>query len=116
MQELINIKTNFLDNIHNLLTSIGFTNTNEVYEWNRQIQQRGQTIIINGQRMDQPGQTITISYKIEIVGDGCMMDTNDNIEREFTQIRFEVGGDVHEECFYWDDFTYFENILKQIIR
>lgn len=109
-------RNEFMDNIHNLLTSIGFTNTNEVYEWNRQVRQRGQTIVINGQRMDQPGQIITIPYRIEIVGDGCVMDEDDNIEQEFTQIRFEVNGDMHEECFNWDDFAYFENILKQIIR
>ena len=66
--------------------------------------------------MDQPGQTITIPYRIEIIGDGCVMDEDDNIEQEFTQIRFEVNGDMHEECFNWGDFTYFENILKQIIR
>jgi hypothetical protein len=114
--EITSQRNKFMDSVHNLLTSIGFTNTNEVYEWNRQIQQRGQTIIINGQRMDQPGQTITILYRIEILGDGCVMDESDNIEQEFTHIRFEFNGDIHEECFYWDDFTHFENIIKQIIR
>jgi hypothetical protein len=109
-------RNEFMDNIHNLLTSIGFTNTNGVYEWDRQVQQRGQTIVINGQRMDQPGQTIIIPYRIEIIGDGCVMAEDDNIEQEFTQIRFEVNGDIHEECFKWDDFAHFENILKQIIR
>lgn len=109
-------KTEFMDNVHNLLTSIGFVNDNEVYEWKRQIQQHGQTIVINGQRMDQPGQIITIPYRIEVVGDGCIMDADDNIEQEFTQIRFEVNGETHEECFNWNDFAYFENILKQIIR
>lgn len=114
--EVVNIKQEFLDNIRNTLTSIGFAEDNNTYEWKRQVRQRGQTIVINGQRMDQPGQTITISYKIEIIGDGCVMDVNDNIERGFTQIRFEVNGDTLEECFYQDDFPYFENILKQIIR
>lgn len=113
--DIIVQRDQFMDNVHRLLTSMGFTNTNNVYEWNRQIQQHRQTIIINGQRVEQPGKTITITYRIEIVGDGCVMDNKNNVEYEFTQIRFEAGGDVYEEGFYWDDFLYFEEVIKQII-
>ena len=60
----------------NIFKKYGFVSNSE-NNWDiiKQINQPGQTIVINGQQMQQPGKTFSINYHIEFLGEG-LIDNN----------------------------------------
>ena len=109
----------WLSSVETSLTQLGFTKVDDGFE--RMYQQRhgSQVITINGQRMEQPGQIITVKNTITFNGDGWLVNEDDTDKREFTQIVFEVftngnsQGSV-EQCMYWDSPDDVINMVKQI--
>lgn len=121
MAELTNIKQEFLTTIKTIITQHGFKEVSDGYKKVSEHQTRGQVITINGQRMEQPGQLVTIKQSIYMQGDGWMANEDESNKREFTQIKFETmqGDNVvlsHEDCFYWDEPQYFINTFNQIVK
>ena len=121
MAELTNIKQEFLTTIKTIITQHGFKETVCCYEKISEHQTRGQVITINGQRMEQPGQLVTIKQLIYNQGDGWVSNEDESNKREFTQFKFEThqGDNIvlsHEDCFYWDEPQYFINIFNQIVK
>lgn len=114
-------KQEFLDQILNTIQSSGFEEVDLRYEKTTIHRQHGQTIIINGQQMEQPGKPVQIKHVIYFNGDGWVANEDESDKREFTQIKFVVEQDdqtmmEYEDCFYWDDVTYFINIFNQFNR
>ena len=114
--EIVVQRNEFMDQVVSLLAQAGFEGEDNKYTLEKIARQPGQTVIINGQRMEQPGREYKIIYDIEIVGDGCIENEDGSIDANFTQIRFSIGDQEYEECFRWDNFEWFNKVFNQIIR
>jgi hypothetical protein len=121
MTDIINTKNEFMTTVKNIIKQYGFTENDNGYEKISEQRTGGQILSINGQRMEQPGKIVVIKHIINFFEDGWVANEDESCKREFTQIKFDILQDnqnigTYEDCFYWDDINYFENILKQIIR
>lgn len=117
--ELVNIKQEWINAVESHIFPNGFEEILDGYERIKLVRQPGQTVIINGRQMQQPGKEIEIRQYIYLDGDGWVADMDESNKMEFTQVRFEVyQGDKlsmqYEEVFYWDNPTYFINFFNQI--
>jgi hypothetical protein len=117
--ELIDIRAEWIKAVENHIVPLGFEETVYGYARVRTVRQHGQTIIINGQTMQQPGKEIEIRQDIYLDGDGWVADMDESNKVEFTQVRFEAyqGDDLtshYEEAFYWDNPEYFINFFNQV--
>ena len=121
MNEIINIKDNWLNEVEFIVTEHSFMKIDDnTYSKETIGYTGGQTIIVNGQRMEQPGQQIKITQSIKLNGDGCISNMDDSCRRDFTQIIFSIGSgeheDTYEECIYWDDANRVKQIIDQIFK
>ena len=112
-------KDNWLSSIETSLSQLGFTKVDNGFERTQQQRHGGQVTIINGQRMEQPGQIITIKNTITFNDDGWISNKDDTNKREFTQVIFEVfiNGNSQgsaEQCMYWDSPDDVIKTVKQI--
>lgn len=84
---------------------------------------RGSTMIINGQRIDQPGTQVVVKNTIKIGADGFISDNNDEEtnKEEFTEVIFDSTVNNNErkhleEFILWsedlDSFKGFVNWLR----
>jgi hypothetical protein len=117
--ELVDIRAEWIKAVENHIIPLGFEETVYGYARVRTVRQPGQTIIINGQTMQQPGKEIEIRQDIYLDGDGWVADMDESNKVEFTQVRFEsYQGDNltshYEEAFYWDNPEYFINFFNQV--
>lgn len=117
--ELVNIKQEWINAVESHIFPNGFEEILGGYERIKIARQPGQTIIINGRQMQQPGKEIEIRQYIYLDGDGWVANMDESNKMEFTQVRFEAyQGDKlsmqYEEVFYWDNPTYFINFFNQI--
>ena len=121
MNNLINLREDFISNIKSALYNYGFKEEGENYLKNIQFRTPGQVMIINGQRMEHPGEIIETVYKVNIIGDGWVSNTDGVDKEEFTQIGFEIYQNQEkiwgeEFCFYWDNPNNFNIILNQVLN
>ena len=122
MEDLINMKDQWLDNVNQVLTGLAFSNIGDDYVREVVRSTGGQVIMINGQRMEQPGQQYTIKYIVRFNGDGWVMNEDETNQRPFTQVVFECSTNnsepqyLTEECLYWDELGLIGNYIKQIFK
>ena len=127
MEEIIAItKENWLKEVQSILYQYAFTKIDEdTYEHETVKHIRGQTITINGQRMEQPGQQVVIKNIVRFNGDGWVAsideDGESTNERYFTQVVLEtfVKDDPQfhlENCIYFDEPHLISNYIKQIFK
>lgn len=117
-----NTKDDFIKYIDDQLKNFGFEKDSEKEIWacEKDVQSRGQTIIINGQRHDEPGQPHHIKYEVELYGDGEMKDDTTGKIDQFIEINFNVYQDeinVSEYptfCMFFDDQMLFNSVLNKI--
>ena len=120
MEELVNIRQEFMATILTHLKQLGFVEVVDGYK--RTVEQRtsGRTISINGQVMEQPGSLIKITQSVYFIGDGWVTNEDGTNKREFSQIKIEITQEdtigSMEECYYWDEADRFINTLKRVIR
>ena len=94
-----------------------FTKDGEKWTCEKQVSMGNQIMVVNGQRYEQPGAVKTIKFCIELTGDGCLKETNQDIP--FVQINFYVIEDDEtkylcpETCLYYDDNEYFSNLIRE---
>ena len=109
------------EQFYNLLTeemlNRQFLQQDTLKVWKKEFEVQGQGVMmnINGRQFQQPGETIKMMYKLEVVGDGSVDDT------PFAQINFQVkqGDDLvvdMDECIYYDEIEIVKNIINQIYR
>ena len=119
MNEIVLVKEDWLNKVETILNGYSF-NKNEDGNYNKETIQYsgGQTIVINGQRMEQPGQQIKIMQSVLFNGDGWIADNDESNKQNFTQVVFEVKSDIqeiiYEECIYWDDAQRVRELINQI--
>lgn len=117
--ELVDIKQEWISAVESYIFQSGFEAILGGYERIKLVRQPGQTVIINGRQMQQPGKEIEIRQYIYLDGDGWVANMDESNKMEFTQVRFETyEGDKlsmqYEEVFYWDNPTYFINFFNQV--
>jgi hypothetical protein len=117
--ELVDIKQEWINAVESHIIPKNFEEILGGYERIRLVRQPGQTVIINGRQMQQPGKEIEIRQYIYLDGDGWVADMDESNKVEFTQVRFEAyQGDnltsQYEEAFYWDNPEYFINFFNQV--
>ena len=123
MGDLVNTKDQWLDNTNQILSNLSFKHVDDNTFVNELIRSTGgQVIVINGQRMEQPGQQYTIKYIVRFNGDGWVMNEDETNQRPFTQVVFECSTNssepqhLAEECLYWDELGLISNYIKQIFK
>ena len=121
MNEIVLPKDNWLNEVEAIITGYSFNKVDDNTYSKETIQYSGgQTIIINGQRMEQPGQQIKLSNIIRFNGDGWLADEDENNKQNFTQVVFEINSDSeeqsYEECIYWDDTQRVRELINQIFK
>lgn len=124
MGELVTqTKENWLNTVESILNQFNFTKENEdSYKREFSTYTQSKVMIINGHRIEQPGQQIIIKHIIKFDGDGHVSDEDEiSNKREFSVITFETyAGDENQgsysECIYWDDLDRFRTIITQFIQ
>ena len=121
MNEIVDIKNEFMTTIRALISNYGFKEIENGYEKIDQRKLPDQHVNFNGRHMVNPGGTTTLKTFILFNGDGWVANEDDSKQQSFTQIRFKVLQDKdvrldYEECFYWDEIERFKNIFNEIIK
>ena len=117
-------RENFIEFINDTLNRFGFIKESDGERWilNHDIQTGGSVVVVNGQRINNPGEIHHIEFNIEVVGNGSMKDTDSNIEEEFIEIDFyaienEIRQDITPTmCMYFDDNNEFNELINNILR
>lgn len=115
-------REDFISFINEQLIGLGFSKESEVEVWGceKDIQSGGGTIIINGQRHDQPGETHHLRFEVEVFGDGEMKDVDTCEIDQFIEINFNIYQDkisVSEHptfCLFFNDNDLFNTLLNKI--
>lgn len=122
MNTIVNMKEQWLNTIQPILTGFSFNFVDDMYVRETKHSSGGQTIIINGQRMEQPGQSYLVKYIIRFNGDGWIANEDETNQRPFTQVVFETSTNnenpqhIVEMCLYWDEPDILGNYIKQIFK
>jgi len=124
--EIVNNPTreDFITWINTRLSELGFVREteNELWKITRDVKSPGRTIIINGQRQDEPEQTTHIEYCVNVFGDGGVADENGENLKPFVEIEFYIINDEQKHmdwpvfCMYFDDQYLFNSLLNKIFR
>jgi len=121
MNEIVDIKNEFMTTIRTIISNQGFKEIENGFEKVDQHRLPDQHINFNGQNMVQSGGIVMLKTIITFIGDGWVSNLDDTNQRSFTQIKFKVLQDKdtrldYEECFYWDEIERFKNIFNEIIK
>lgn len=119
-------KENWLKEVQSILYQYAFTKIDEDTYENEVVKNiGGQTITINGQRMEQPGQQVVIKNIVRFNGDGWVVSVDEDgeptDERCFTQVVLETfikdNPQFHlEDCVYFDEPHRITKYIKQIFK
>lgn len=121
MNNVVLSKDNWLNEVEAFITGKTFEKIDDNTYRKESIQYAGgQTIIINGQRMEQPGQQVKITQSVTFNEDGWVSNLDDSNKQGFTQVVFGItAGDqenIYEECIYWNDANRVKELINQIFR
>ena len=113
----------WISEIDRILRDLEFIKENEdFYKHEFSAVMGGQTMIINGQRVDSPGQHVTIKMTVTFDGDGYIADDDgESNKQEFTSVLFEayINNEKqlsYHECIYWDEPEAFERLIMHILQ
>jgi sulfur carrier protein ThiS len=84
------MKDQFTSKVNEFLEKLGFVKNENIYELNKNFVQKKQVIIVNGQRMEQPGQNVNIKYVITDLGDGYISNVDDSNKIDLIFYKIEV--------------------------
>jgi hypothetical protein len=117
------MKEKFIKHVFDFLTSNGFTQRDNQWLKEKVYKQPGSSMIINGQRFQQPGSEIKVTYKVIIEPDCSISNIDDTNEIPLSIIYFSVKYgdlDIDESSvgvgFYFDELQEFDNILANWFR
>ena len=124
--ELIAIPTrdDFIKFVNDRLKEIGFIKDSETEHWtlDTNIRTGGGVMVVNGQRMENPGEIYHVVFNVEVVGEGSMKDVDTGVEENFTEMDFymiesEIRHDLTPTmCMYFDDQNEFNMVLNNMLR
>lgn len=113
------MREQFIQSVNDFLTSLGFTKSDNTYEKIHQVNTRGRIMIINGQQMQEPDQTIDVKYIINDLGDGYVSNVDDTnkLDLEFFKIHTYVNNNLTGEfmkSYYMFDIEEFKSDISNI--
>ena len=79
-------------------------------------------MIVNGQRINNPGELRHISFNIEEVGEGGMKDVENSVEEGFIEMDFYMIENGKRQyltptmCMYFDDRDEFNNVMNAVLK
>lgn len=117
-------KDDFLKFVDECLKSIGFVKDSEKNLWvlDRDVRMGGGVMVVNGQRMENPGEIRHIVFSVEEVGEGGMKGVEKETEEGFVEIEFYVIENGERQdltptmCMYFDDQNEFNMVLNNVLR
>lgn len=109
-------REDLIQHIDNRLNSV-FVKDGERWTLDKEQQGPPQTIIVNGQKLNQPGLTRHVNMLFEVFGDGMMKEGEK--EEPFIQlhIKLDVDGQTNldtEECIYYDEIDIIDELLSRL--
>lgn len=123
MEQLIkHTKETWIAEIESFLNQNQFIKeSDDFYKFEYSAIMGGQTMIINGHRVDQPGQQVIIKTCIKFEGDGFVSDDDETNKREFTVVGIKtyIGENEqlsYEECLYWDEPDEFKKLVSFVLQ
>lgn len=108
------------DFIKNTLVNKGFSCEENIWKIEKDINDPGQTIIINGRRVDQPGKSRHVVYEVEIFGEGDISDIDTKKIENFVEINLNITTDTRREeigptfCIFAEDEELFNEIINKV--
>lgn len=105
----------FLNSINDYLESVGFIKNDNIYLKETQARTAGQVMVINGRRMEQPGQIINIKMTIEECGEGFVGEES----FELIGLKVAQNNEIIAEyniSFYYDEFETFKEYCKKLFN
>ena len=102
----------FQETLRSYLESKGFVKESEdVYKIEKELEQPGQRLVINGQLMNSPPVKIPLRLSITLMGPGSINEE----PLEVIKIEMQQGQDLQEltQCFY--DFDEFIELFEKIL-
>lgn len=117
-------KDDFLKFVDERLKSIGFIKNPENNLWtlDHDVRVGGGVMIVNGQRINNPGELRHISFNIEEVGEGGMKDVENSVEEGFIEMDFYMIENGKRQyltptmCMYFDDRDEFNNVMNAVLK
>ena len=110
-------REDLIGHIDEILSS-HFVKDCEKWTLERDVTKGGGVVIINGQRMNNPGETHHIRLTVEVVGEGSLCTVDSENAAKFVMIDFTTNEDdgpdqpmSPTECIYYDDFDYFDGLV-----
>lgn len=118
------MKNEFYNHVFETLINHGFNKVNDLI-WERNVvhQRPGSTMIINGQRFQQPDETTNITFRVLVGEESTIYNIDDSNPVPFTIIEFlsytdgyEIGAQGAGIGFYYNELQEFDNILANWFR
>lgn len=118
------MKDRFYNHVFETLTDNGFNKVGDLI-WERNVvhQQPGSTMIVNGQRFQQPGETLNYVFRVLVGEESAVSNLDDSHQDSFVIIDFSSfieGNEINNNgagiSFYYNELQEFDNILANWFR
>lgn len=117
-------RDSFIEWINKRLTELSFCKSEDSESWTlkKEDHRNGTTMIINGRRIDQPGEVRHLKFQVEVFGDGEMKDVDTERTDPFVEINFYVfeNDSLISEwptfCMFFDDNILFDSLLNKFFE
>lgn len=118
------MKDKFYNHVFETLANNGFNKISDLI-WERTVthQQPGQLMVINGQRFQQPGETLNYIFRVLVGEESTISNADDSHQDSFTIIDFssftkgnEINANGAGISFYYNELQEFDNILANWFR
>ena len=118
------LREDFIKFIDDTLCKFGFLKNSDLEHWisGRDVRSGGGVMIVNGQRINNPGEIHHIEFNVEVVGGGSIKGVDSGIEDEFVEVDFYmIENEMRQDltptmCMYFDDNNEFSAIINKILR
>ena len=117
-------RDSFIEWIDKRLTGLSFCKSEDSESWTleKEVQGNEMTVIVNGRRVDQPGEVRHLKFQVEVFGDGEMKDVSTERIDPFVEINFYVFendfliSEYPTFCMFFDDNILFDSLLNKIFE
>ena len=117
-------RDSFIEWIDKRLTGLSFCKSEDSESWvlEKEDHRNGTTMIINGRRIDQPGEVRHLKFQVEVFGEGDMKDVGTERTDPFVEINFYVfeNDSLISEwptfCMFFDDNILFDSLLNKFFE
>ena len=117
-------RDSFIEWIDKRLTGLSFCKSEDSESWTleKEDHRNGTTMIINGRRIDQPGEVRHLKFQVEVFGEGDMKDVGTERTDPFVEINFYVFendfliSEYPTFCMFFDDNILFDSLLNKIFE